>query len=181
MEWRRAILPLATFLVFHASMASGQVEYGYAVPDSVQQMMDAYRGVRDLYIRRGIGPIYYQFPQGENIVIVRGDTVYTAQGAFCTMMLLTLIQEWDAYLAECKADTHTVSGHQYAPYQGAPYRIRDDPSYPMVDPGFNSGYQGPVTWTEHREPTVEGFMEFIRKRVARGEKRGVGTGIDQEE
>lgn len=79
--------------------------------------------------------------------------------------LVILLRAWDAYLAECKADSHEVKGHLFRGPGNKTYRQQEDPDAPMIDPGFNPGYLGKTTWVEHREPTLEGFMEFIRTKA----------------
>jgi hypothetical protein len=77
---------------------------------------------------------YYTFPEGKNIKILVGkDTVRTDLGVYQTMVILTLIQQWDEYSKECYADS------------------------------MESDYFGIVYI--HREPTLKGFFEFLKRRV----------------
>ena len=46
---------------------------------------------------------YYNFLEDEIDVIVGKDTVNNAKGAYQTMVMLTILQQWDEYSAECYA------------------------------------------------------------------------------
>lgn len=79
------------------------------------------------------------------------DKEYLSQG---------LVFLWDKYTAECKADTQQVKMNVY--------EFRGKKSYSPVteydfDLGFSSNYRGVEIITRHREITLKGFIEFLRR------------------
>jgi len=63
-----------------------------------------------------------------------------------------LVDYWKAYKTECYADSHEESGWKFV--------ITDTTSYGVV-----AGYDQYSTWWVYKQPTFDGFMDFLESEV----------------
>lgn len=89
-----------------------------------------------------------------------------SRDGLCTIgqivVLEDLLENWDSYKAKCWADSNRHSCDMIY-NEGVSYVPRTDSA------GFfkiySAGTTGVEVWWEHREPTFDGFMEYLRKET----------------
>ena len=84
------------------------------------------------------------------------SNVLTFYQNFTVINLLALYQEYEM---ECYNDS-SLNYYEFYNYQGKEYKSKGH----SLDPGFDPGYiGGRKIWT-HKQPTFQGFMEFLERK-----------------
>ncbi len=70
----------------------------------------------------------------------------------------TLVKAWDEYKASCYGDSTAKTVDVFL-REGKEIIVEPD-----IDPGFYPGYQGSRVIWQHRKPTLDGFIQFLRNK-----------------
>lgn len=102
------------------------------------------------------GPgVVLSYPDSNTVMIEAKDTIPGVIQSYPTYTMITkeLILK---YVDECYADSTEVT-YDWFEYKGVRYK-----SYPSIDPGSNLGYIGTWSIFEHRDPTFEDFIKWLK-------------------
>lgn len=92
------------------------------------------------------------------VVIAAGDTVRTRGNPYLIGFELFLLREWDAYKAECYADSALNYYKMSIPERMDSLRAHQRRG------DYRWIYYPGVVW-RHHEPTFPGFVEYIKRKV----------------
>lgn len=93
-------------------------------------------------------------------VIMGKDTIRTHLGIYQTIVILTLIQQWNQYSKECYADSTQKNYDFYL------WNEQEFMTEPNIDPGFTPGYQGRKTiWVHPHKPDIPDFMQWLKRKI----------------